>query len=308
MEDQDTESINGNDDYADQRHSFYGQNIASTSSHSYATHQNFHDPEGSLEPDVARFTTIGQFTPNHQGQVLQQTPIPSITQEQQPFTNQFSFISHAFPLDQGVVISKSHIEPWSYPGFPPLPDAILHCLNDIRVVDMPDRHAFDESLAAFLAELGPELRETAAFMPDFYTLIRRCVVAEDMERLSERMRMWLSCHHVCSGSNKQVLLLLPRDDFFHIESSEKESLRETYIARIDRKAGGADRNSTHSTQRDADGSEDDMIFERLPVQPQIYDILVYAHRSHISSISMLSEIRRLGIVRLHKSSNPLTKK
>jgi len=36
-------------------------------------------------------------------------------------------------------------------------------------------------------------------------------------------------------------------------------------------------------------------FERLPVQPQIYDVLVYAHRAHGTASSMLFEVRRLGV-------------
>jgi hypothetical protein len=299
-EDQD-DSVNGNDDYADQRHSFYGQNIAATSSR-FTRKPVYYDREGSSEPDVPRFQTSSQITPDHQGRPwIAHSPLPPIAPKPPPLMNQISFITHTFPADQGMVVTKSHIEPWSHPAYPPLPEVILRSLNDVNLVEMPDRNVFAESLAVFLAELAPELRETAAFMPDTYTTIHRCVASGELDKLSDRLRVWLSCHNICSGSNKQYLLLIPRDEFFQVSSKEKERLRAAYVSRTDGKAGYADRNPPHShdgalAQRDVDSLDIAQVFERIPVQPQIYDILVYAHRSHISSSSMLFEIRRLGIV------------
>jgi hypothetical protein len=37
-------------------------------------------------------------------------------------------------------------------------------------------------------------------------------------------------------------------------------------------------------------------FERIPVQSQIFDILLYAHRAHSSPTFMLADIRRVGMV------------
>jgi len=36
-------------------------------------------------------------------------------------------------------------------------------------------------------------------------------------------------------------------------------------------------------------------FERIPVQSQIFDILLYAHRTHSSPTFMLADIRRVGM-------------
>jgi len=114
--------------------------------------------------------------------------------------------------------------------------------------------------------------------------------------------MWTSFHHMCSGSNKYNLLLQPRDAYFDIEVEEEERLRAQYAAHIDgtTSSGYTDRvdgHPLHGNHGEYDLNPPDWArpFEWLPVQNQIYDVLVYAHRTHLSSSSMLFEIRKLGL-------------
>jgi hypothetical protein len=202
-----------------------------------------------------------------------------------------------------MIVSKSLIEPWSHPAFAPLPEIVLFRLSTVNSIEMPDRNTFDNLLSVFLAELVPELRETAALTPDIYAAVCCYISRGDPSNLSDRMRMWATLHHVCSGSNKYNLLLLPRDAYFAIEEEEEERLRADYVSRIDRKASTGYADGPSALSLDGDHGDNDLntsdqanVFERLPVQAQIYDVLVYAHRTHLSSSSMLFEIRRLGMV------------
>jgi hypothetical protein len=65
-----------------------------------------------------------------------------------------------------------------------------------------------------------------------------------------------------------------------------------YRASLDRHPQSMSSPSQKSDKDNMPGAE----FERLPVQPQIYDCLAYAHRGHASSVAVMMEIRRLNIV------------
>jgi hypothetical protein len=232
------------------------------------------------------------------------SPLPSFTAPKPLLpTKSLSFISHSFPGDQGVLISRSNVDPWTHPAFAPLPEIVLHRLSTVNCVEMPNRHSFDESLSTFLAQLMPEIRETATFVPDVYAKICRYIARGDTSKLPERLRMWTSFHHVRLGSDKYSLLLKPRDAYFDIGPIEEEKLRRDYVKHIDGKASAASdeyirnhRYAKDSGEHGLDPLEWTTAFERLPVQPQIYDILVYAHRAHGTTSSMLFEVRRLGVV------------
>jgi hypothetical protein len=306
IDEQEVDSVNSNDDYADQRHSFYGLNIASTSSRLPGAPQDPHDRDRDA-PLESRFTRVPstyqtKFAAHHPGRVVMVHPRLAIPPKTPPLTNQLSFISHTFPADKGIMISQFPIDSWSHPTFPALPDVVRRRLADMDAVEMPDRGAYEEFLDSFLAGLGPELREVAAFSPEMYMLIHRSIVSGDLERLSPRIRMWLSIHHACSGSNKQCLLLLPRDEYFNMDPTEEERMRQTYVSRTDRKNVFADLPSLHAVPHDPDSVpldsdfERNLVFERIPVQPQIYDIMCYSHDKHLSSYEMMDEIRKLGIV------------
>jgi hypothetical protein len=96
---------------------------------------------------------------------------------------------------------------------------------------------------------------------------------------------------------------MPRDAYFDVDPGEEERLRKEYISKVDGKGNVAamDHCRSHSHAKDSEEHSLDPLewtaaFERIPVQLQIYDILVYGHRAHGTASSMLFEVRRLGIV------------
>lgn len=192
-----------------------------------------------------------------------------------------------------MIVTTPHIDPWTHPAFSPLPDAILRALNAVNAIEMPTRHSFDESLGRFVAGLSPELRETAMFAPEVYADMARAVSEGLVEELPARLRVWASCHHARVGSRKHHLILVPRDAFYSMNAADEEKLRANYIVRTDGESAvvvsKAEGESTTALESAA-------VFERIPVYNQIYDVLVYTHRNHGSSSTMLFEARRMGIV------------
>lgn len=284
---------NGHGDSSD-GHSFYGQNVASSS--------QLRRTRGSL-PDVSRkddSSPHGHFkTPEPGGrQTVPNSSLPNLAPRQTLTTNKLSFISHSFPSDQGAIVTKPLVESWEHPLFAPLPDVIIQRISNVNPVEMPNRAHFEEAFARFLDGLPPELLETAALTPEVYADICRSLEGSDAENFSDRLRMWVSFHHVRLGSEKYHLLLLPRDAFFHLAPSEEEKLRRDYISHIDNHTHTSPTVSPKSDTIDYDlaGFEWTRAFERIPVRNQIYDILVYAHRTHASSASMVFETRRIGFV------------
>lgn len=185
-----------------------------------------------------------------------------------------------------------------HPLFAPLPDAILQRISNVNPVEMPNRGLFEETFARFLDGLPPELSATAALTPEVYADVCRLLSRSGADNLSERLRMWVSFHHVRLGSEKYHLLLIPRDAFFQLAASEEEKLRRDYINHIDNHPNASSTISAKPDVIDHDlgGFDWTRAFERIPVRNQIYDILVYAHRTHGPSTSMVSEMRRIGMV------------
>lgn len=200
---------------------------------------------------------------------------------------------------QGMIVTTPHIDLWTNPAFAPLPDSVIKALTAVNAIEMPTRHAFDEALNRFLGGLGPELRETATFPADIYAELASAISEGRVAELSSRLRVWASCHHARAGSRKHHLILLPRDAFYNMNLAEEERLRANYIVRVD----GEGATPTEKSQENGSTSlESAAVFERVPVHDQIYDVLVYTHRNHGSSSTMLFEARRIGIVRRPRSS------
>ncbi|KAG9316524.1 hypothetical protein JVU11DRAFT_2574 [Chiua virens] len=275
---------NGQGDPGD-GHSFYGQNVASSSQHGHT--------RGS----------VSDVSPRDESSPHIKTPEPSGRQTasassgRQTHTNhKLSFISHSFPSNQPAIVSKPTVQSWVHPSFAPLPNIITQRINSVNPVEMPNRALFEEVFSRFLEGLPPELLETTALTPDVYADICRFLSGSDDHNLSDRLKMWVSFHHVRLGSEKYHLLLIPRDAFFHLAASEEEKLRRDYVNHVD--SGSS--SSTVSPKpdisgHDSGGFEWTRTFERIPVRNQIYDALVYAHRGHASSASMLFETRRIGV-------------
>jgi hypothetical protein len=184
-------------------------------------------------------------------------------------------------------LPASNVEPWSNANFAPFPGNVIQALRATNALDMPNRMIFDEALSSFLAGLSKELRETAAFSPQVYMDIAQALSRQDTAALSPRLRMWALCHHVRSGSRKYCLIVVPRDAYHSISAEEEEKLWLIYLRHVD---------GMGSEPIPDDDSITSGAYERIPVQPQIYDLLVYAHRTHGSPSSMLSELRRIGMV------------
>ena len=174
------------------------------------------------------------------------------------------------------------IEPWSHPEFVSLPRAITHTVRTLNGSELPNRRAFDGTLGTFLMGLAVELQETAAFSPAHYASIAESLYRHDTSALPPRLRTWALCHHVRSGSRKRHLILIPRESFYGSSSDEEDTAAAMYIKQVDEENGN-----------DVSGSSS---FERIPVQSQIFDILLYAHRGHSPPTFMLADIRRVGMV------------
>ena len=181
-----------------------------------------------------------------------------------------------------IPIEHVPIEPWSHPDFVSLPRAITHTVRTLNGSELPNRRAFDGILTTFLMGLSVELQETAAFSPAHYASIADSLYRHDTSALPPRLRTWALCHHVRSGSRKRHLILVPRESFYGSSRDEEETAAAMYIKQVDEDTGN-----------DVSGSSS---FERIPVQSQIFDILLYAHRAHSSPTFMLADIRRVGMV------------
>lgn len=205
-----------------------------------------------------------------------------------------SSYNRPFLLDQGMIVTTPHIDPWTHPAFAPLPEVIIQTLRSVNAIEMPSRHAFDEALIRFVGGLSTELRETATFILDAYADIAHAVSEGLISELSPRLQMWATCHHARSGSRKHHLILLPRDAYYNMNRADEEKFRANYVVLTD---GEGELTSTDQfLENNLTPLEATAVFERVPVQSQIYDILVYTHRNHGSSSTMLFEARRIGIV------------
>jgi hypothetical protein len=181
-----------------------------------------------------------------------------------------------------IPIERVPIEPWGHPDFVSLPRAITHTVRTLNGSELPSRRVFDNTMATFLMGLSVELQETAAFSPAHYASIAESLYRQDTSTLPPRLQSWTLCHHVRSGSRKRHLILVPRESFYGSSRDEEETAAAMYIKQVDEDSGN-----------DVSGSGS---FERIPVQTQIFDILLYAHRAHSSPTFMLADIRRVGMV------------
>ena len=193
-----------------------------------------------------------------------------------------------------MIVTTPHVDPWMHASFVPLPDVVIRGLRAVNAIEMPSRHKFEEALAKFLQGLSTELRDTATFTSDSYAEIATAVQENRIASLPSRLQFWATCHHARSGSAKRHLILLPRDAFYHMNREDEEKLRLNYIMQAD-----GEENSESAKKLAENGLsplQSAAVFERVPVQNQIFDVLVYTHRNHGISATMLFEARRIGVV------------
>ncbi|KAF8629236.1 hypothetical protein AX17_005816 [Amanita inopinata Kibby_2008] len=285
-------------------HTFYGQNIASTSFRKKARSPSpsLSDLEASSDPDIPLCIQTGRSVSERSKPASSDrnhSTLQPIAPKPHAFSASVPFAAQDFPPSQGLLVKSSTVEPWDDAAFVPLPDFITRRLNLINSVEIPDRRLFNDSLQDFLAGIMDELRETACLSSDVYSSISHALAAGDSPSLSDRLRAWMSFHHLCLGSDKKHLLLIPRDPIFTLEWRQAQRLHQDYRAYIDEQIstkGNRAVDSSKETQSNAETSnfERRKCFERIPVQPQIYDILTYVHRSHDLPLTMMTEIRQLG--------------
>jgi hypothetical protein len=210
-----------------------------------------------------------------------------------------SYTSHSTDVHKNTVsVHCERIEPWSDSSFIPLPEPLLHVITSLNVSEMPRRAAFSEAFTAFLGDMGPELREVTAFSPQVYTSFWGSVLKNDFAGQSSYLVTWAKIHHVRIGSQRYLLLLLPKDVIFQAQPKEETQLHQKYINKMDSRRGLADKEPMLDSYRTSSTPEWNTAFERIPVEPQIFDILVYAHRDHAKATEMVLEIRQIGFVSL----------
>ncbi|KAJ7146187.1 hypothetical protein C8R44DRAFT_9157 [Mycena epipterygia] len=258
---------------------FVNENIASSSRSDPAARQRIELDRGY--PSYPRKTSVSEGPPL----ALLPAPVPPSFPQQQPF------ISHSFPEP----LRNAGIKPWSHPSFYPLPDPILRRLGALLSAEMPNREVFDKALDDFLSQLIPDLRETACLQPEAYATLANCLAKGNITRLSTRIRTWATCHRLCSGSDKLNLILAPRDSVFQATPEEEQRMIKECRSSLDGQPQSMPSPSQKPDKDNVSGVDGSTAFERLPVQPQIYDCLAFAHRGHASSVAALMEVRRLGI-------------
>jgi hypothetical protein len=172
---------------------------------------------------------------------------------------------------------------------------MLQRLSGINCAEMPNREQFDETLWKFVFNLHPDLRETACLETQVYaTLASSLAEGSSLTAMSPRLRIWAACHRLCSGSDRRHLILAPRDPFFRASPKERERMVTAYHRALDGPPQATPSQSERSDNDEMAGA--DAQFERLPVQPQIYDCLAYVHRGHAASAAMMMSINKLNIV------------
>ena len=211
-------------------HTFYGQNIAASIGRSVSPSEI----ESVSDMDV----TSGQFTagssstiPDYRslGGTLMPLSAPRVE-------------SIPRPIPSGsVVVDSVCIKPWTHPSFISLPRDLCQALCRIDPVEMPSRDDFDNALSTFQRTVMDELRETSCLPIDIYISVARSLANDDVSSLSKRVRTWTAVHRFRSGSDKQNLILVPRESIFYMDSSEAEAHRLRFVAAI--------MDGTHADQR-----------------------------------------------------------
>ena len=201
-------------------HTFYGQNIAASIGRSISPSET----ESVSDLDVAP----GRYAAESSRSI---SDYRSWAGTLMPFS--IPPIATPYSISSGsVVVDSVCIKPWTHPSFISLPQNLCQELCRIDPVEMPSRHDFDNALSTFQQTVMDELRETSCLSIDIYISVARSLANDDVSSLPKRVRTWMAVHRFCSGSNKQNLILVPRDSIFYMDSSEAEAHRLRFVAAI----------------------------------------------------------------------------
>ena len=213
-----------------QAHTFYGQNIATSIGRSVSPSET----ESVSDMDV----TPGRFTAESSRSIPDYRSLGGTLPSSAPMMES---IPRPIPSGSGVVVESICIKPWSHPSFISLPRDLCQALCRIDPVEMPSRHDFDNALTTFHRTVMHELQETFCLSVDIYISVARSLANDDFSNLSKRVRTWTAVHRFRSGSDKQNLILVPRESIFYMDSSEAEAHRLRFITAI--------LDGTHADQR-----------------------------------------------------------
>ena len=203
-------------------HTFYGQNIAASIGRCMSPSES----ESLSDLDVT--VTPGRLTTEPSRSILDYRSWGGTSM---PLSA--SPMESTRPISPGsVVIDSVCIKPWTHPSFISLPQNLCQELYRIDPVEMPSRHDFDNALSSFQRTVMDELRETSCLSIDIYTSVARSLANDDVSSLSKRVRTWTAVHRFRSGSNKQNLILVPRESIFCMDTSEAEAHRLRFVAAI----------------------------------------------------------------------------
>ena len=199
-------------------HTFYGQNIATSIGRSVSPSET--ESVSDMDVTPSRFTAEPSSSiPDYRGTLM-------------PFSApRMESIPHPIPSGS-VVVDSVCIKPWTHPSFISLPRDLCQALCRIDPVEMPSRHDFDNALSTFQRTVMDELRETSCLSIDIYTSVAQSLANDDVSSLSKRVRTWTAVHRFRSGSDKQNLILVPRESIFYMDSSEAEAHRLRFVAAI----------------------------------------------------------------------------
>ena len=207
-------------------HTYYGQNIATSIG-------------GSVSPSETESVSDMDVTPPEPSRSI--PDYRSMGGTLMPFSApRMESIPRPIPSDS-VVVDGVCIKPWTHPSFISLPRDLCQALCRIDPVEMPSRHDFDNALSTFQRSVMDELRETSCLSIDIYISVARSLANDDVSSLSKRVRTWTAVHRFRSGSDKQNLILVPRETIFYMDSSEAEAHRLRFVAAI--------LDGTHADQR-----------------------------------------------------------
>lgn len=204
---------------------------------------------------------------------------------------------------QSADVNSAFIKPWSHPQFAPLPTAMLRVLSETRYTEMPSREKFDQDLGKFLNSLLPEMQESASLSSSAYMGAARYLATGELPpHASPYLQTWMVTHRLLparislkegrhsSDSSSQTssdrkatspIILIPRDPVpdnlaLVLEEYQVDPFKYTY--------------------GDGQTLPERSVFDRLPVQNELYDILAYAHREHNNSTVLTDETRKMGFV------------
>jgi len=207
-------------------HTFYGQNIAASIGRSVSP--SVSEAESVSDLDV----TPGRFTAQPSRSMISMPGYRSWGGTLASFSApRMASIPRPIPSG-GILVDSVCIKPWTHPSFISLPQDLCQELCRIDPVEMPSRHDFDNALSTFQQSVMDELKETSCLSIDVYTTVARSLVNGDDSSLSKRVRTWTAVHRFCSGSDKQNLILVPRESIFYMDSSEAEAHRLRFVAAI----------------------------------------------------------------------------